>query len=204
MTLPIELKKRFRVIDDTRIESWLEQFDLSSITRRVDEYYDTAEGDYHKKGVSIRLCNSKTLEIKFNQNSPSTNPAHCHEYRFAVPFARDQMSAFNALTDVLGLKCPTPFSFSYFLGNNRLKSLAVLDRIRKIYKTPSLIITVDTLSELGTFIEFEAKKTPSPYPAADFAIEVNLLTADAPLVPIDSEYVELALYKPLAKQTNLD
>lgn len=203
MTKYTELEARYRLKKGHSLDQWLEQLNLKRITRLVDEYFDTADGYFYKKGIFIRLRNDSALEIKFNPHHltdlEATDHLQCHEYLFPLDkhaFAPNQLEEFNRLERLIGIKCPRPFSFSYFLGCNQLRSLITLDKSRKTYEStiaPRIRIDVDTFDELGTFVEFEAQTITAPYPTEHFLEDVQKLVRDLPLTPFNSGYVELAL-----------
>lgn len=203
MTKHTALEVRYRVKNGSSIHQWLEQLNLKCTTRIVDEYFDATDGSFYKKGIFIRLRNSCALEIRFNPNhltdSQATDHLLCREYYFPINklmFNPKQLEEFNTLESLIGIKCPRPFAFSYFLGCNQLRSLVTLDKNRKTYErtlAPRIRIDVDTFDELGTFVKFEAQIIAAPYPVDDFLEDVQNLIQDLPLVPFNSGYVELAL-----------
>ena len=189
----------YRSVEGRSLDQWIESLDLNVISRATDEYFDTIDGAFFKRGIFIKLKNSHLLEI-------SANPAHSHEvipsehtirdYRFPVPFDPHKMGSFYELEELIGLKRPRPFMFSHFLGCNSLRSLVTLDKIRKTYKNqaaPLINIAIDQFSGLGTFVEFTAINSAVPYPVEAFTADVHRLVKNLPLIPFNDGFVELAL-----------
>ena len=186
---PSALEKRYRVSDESKLQSWLEQLNLTGFrsTRVCNEYFDTTDTEYYKRGVLIRLRNSRELEVK---NKLKLLHNHSTVHRLQVPFDQNRKDAFTVLTEQFGLKCPLPFSFSHFLGTNKLRPLVTLDNTRKTYTTTTLIIVENTIADLGTFLEIKAT---TPCSADEFNAEAARLTAPLPLTLINTSYIELAL-----------
>lgn len=205
MTKQADLVLRYRLQDGGNINPWLEHLSLKSTSRIVDEYFDILNNLFYQKGILIILRNDDVLEIKCNpnhrQDSQSTTPLQCRKYHFPVnknKFDPKQIEEFNELEDLIGLKRPRPFSFSHFLGGNKLRSFIVLDKTRKTYETPAaphIRIYIDRFNELGTFVEFEGQTMNAPYPTDDFWKDVQKLIADLPLAPFNTGFIELALDK---------
>lgn len=146
----------YRLVEGGSLDQWIETLDLNIISRTTDEFFDTQNGTFFKRGIFIKLRNSHLLEI-------SANPAHITEdrnagytirdYHFPVPFDPHKMETFHELEGLIGLKRPHPFLFAHFLGCNKLRSLITLDKIRKTYRTATahlITIAVDQFSGLGT------------------------------------------------------
>ncbi len=176
MTKHIEREIRYRLKEGSSIDAWIDTLDLKVVTRITDEYFDDSDGIFYKKGIFIRLRNEKVLEIKFNPahltDLQATDHIQYREYSFPISkhmFNPQQLEEFKELESLIGIKRPLPFSFSHFLGCNKLRSLIALDKVRKTYKTPSaplVTIAVDQFAGLGTFVEFEAVNSNAPYPRA--------------------------------------
>ncbi len=66
----------------------------------------------------------------------------------------------------------------------------VLQKIRDIYEDETFIVAVDKFSDLGTFVEFEAKKFMS---SDSFFKELVAITKGLHLKPLNSGYFELRL-----------
>lgn len=199
-------KPCYRLADGANIDQWIDSLDLNVISRACDEFFDTQDAAFFKRGIFIKLRNSHLLEI-------SPNPAHITEvgctdytirdYRFPVPFDANKMGSFFELEKLIGLTRPRPFLFSHFLGCNGLRSFVTLDKIRKTYKintAPLIRIGIDQFVGLGTFVEFTAIDSSVPYPLEAFTADVNRLIKPLPLIPFNSEFVEFALRE---KETEL-
>lgn len=190
----------YRLVEGSTLDQWLETLDLCRISRTTEEYFDTPDGSFYKRGIFISLKNSRVLEIKPNpahqNDDQKTNRSPFRNYHFPVPFDPEKMNDFNELEPLMGLKRPRPFLFSYFLGHNSLRSFVTLDKMRKTYKistAPLITIAVDQFSGLGTFVEFESITSTTPYPINDFMADVKRLVANLPLLPFNSSYIEIAL-----------
>lgn len=195
-----EHKTCYRLIEGSNIDQWLETLDFKVISRTTEEFFDTQDGSFYKRGIFISLKNSQILEIKSNpahlSDGQETNQVQFRNYRFPVPFDADKMSDFNELEALIGLKRPRPFLFSYFLTCNSLRSFVTLDKTCKMYRistAPLITIAVNQFSGLGTFVEFEAINSKAPYSIEAFMKDVTRLIKNLPFLPFNANYVELAL-----------
>lgn len=190
---PTEQEKRFYVTDENLFDQELETFSLLRMTRVTDEYFDTPEKSYYKKGIIIRLRNGHQLEIK---STPLHTNAQNTTFHFSVPFDQKEKEGFGLLTDLFCLKRPLPFSFAHFLGCNHLRTLVTLDRQTKVYTQGPLLITVDTLPHLGTFVTFNPQRIDHNCSLDEFDKDSTPRTLPLPfLIPFDSTYFDLAVQK---------
>lgn len=155
MKRSIEVELRYEIIDDSEINlKFLKE------KRVVDVYYDTIDGKFFKKGIFIRKRNDNKLDFKFNLeeivgSSFKNDHTHCDEYSFIIPFQIKDLSKFKEVCSLLKIKVPKEFSIHSFLDKNSLVPLAIVDKIRKTAEKNGLHISVDSVKQVGRFIEVE-------------------------------------------------
>ncbi|MCE2715795.1 MAG: CYTH domain-containing protein [Pseudomonadota bacterium] len=192
MDNPVEIEKRFYVLEDLKDFLVSKKFTSSKVIS--DEYLDTPDGLFYQDGIYIRVRNGKSLDFKFNPEHLGSHNveygASCHEYNIELPFESSTISIIETLQKIISIKCPHPYTFEEFLRANNLQSLMVLQKIRDIYEDETFIVAVDKFSDLGTFVEFEAKKFMS---SDSFFKELVAITKGLHLKPLNSGYFELRL-----------
>lgn len=200
MTSRLGITTHFRVTDQALFECWLESLDLRTVSRTVDEYFDTPDLSFYKKDVLIKLENNRILEIgRIAHNKYDTQTVRdqrLQQGRFFVPFDTTQISQLSECLAQAQLKKPHPFLFSYFLNVNGLKSLITFDQTRKTYRNkalPFINILVDELPLLGMFVTFELGSTAYLYSLNNFKSDIACLTKTLPIIPCEKDYMDLAI-----------
>lgn len=192
MVNPVEMEKRFYVLGDLR--KFLVNKNFISSKMINDEYLDAPDGSFYQDGIYIRVRNKESLDFKFNpQHLGSHNVEYgstCHEYNIALPFENATMPVFDTLQKMIPIKYPTPYTFNEFLKVNNLRPLIVLNKIRDLYEDATFSISIDQFSDLGVFIEFEAKEIMSE---DTFLKELKESTKDLQIKPLNTGYFELKL-----------
>ena len=127
------------------------------VNSAIDHYYDTVEGHYYQEGIFIRIRNHKSLDIKFNPDHLGKKSVQhhvvCHEYNFEEPFSEGKDDKWALLQTLTGLQKPSGTTFKSFLSENSLKPLLTLDKVRESYEKKPYIIDVDTIKDVGMFLE---------------------------------------------------
>lgn len=190
----VEIEKRFYVLESLKGFLVSKKFVSSKII--IDEYLDTPDGLFYQDGIYIRVRNGKSLDFKFKPQHLGSHSVEygigCHEYNLTIPFASSSIPTIEALREVIPIKCPHSHVFEEFLKVNNLQSLIVLQKTRDIYEDQIFTIAVDQFSDLGMFIEFEAKNSMSN---DSFLKELEVITKGLHLRSLNSGYFELRLRK---------
>lgn len=200
MTHNIEIEKRFQVLNSD-LSPILQHLDFLYKKKVIDEYLDTKDGSFFKRGIFIRIRNNKQLDIKFN-------PAHlnikkvkkhttCHEYKFKIPFQESCFKHFNGLQELININKPNPLTLENFIKQNHLCSLIKIDKIRRAYTNEKFIVALDEIFDIGTFIEFEA--IDGNRNESIVLKEINNLVSNITLKEINTGSVEIALKKQNSK-----
>ena len=167
--------------------------------RVVDYYYDTPDYKLLVGGNFLRDRNNKKIDFKLDVGDLSHT--FCKETSFKYDnFApnEDIIAIFNGL----GIELATNFAnFKEFVKANNLKTLAVIDKIRREYKYQDLTISLDNAKRIGKFMEIEycvpddtkVDKDEATKYILDKMQAAGLLPKD--YTKVDIGYVELYLKK---------
>ncbi|MBA3752298.1 CYTH domain-containing protein [Candidatus Dependentiae bacterium] len=160
----VEIELRFEILNPQSIEPVCNTLTFQSEKRIIDCYLDTSLVDLLKKGIYIRVRDSKKIDIKFNRaclNDPTLElQSSCEEYSFTLPLQPEAINACNQILESLSLH-PFTSNFDTFLQHNNLKNSRIVDKIRKSYIKEGFTIVIDKVAGLGFFLEIELMALPS-------------------------------------------
>jgi len=152
----IEVEVRSPLLPDiaAKLQPKLEKMHLREEKASQDVYYDTPDFALlqHRLSVFVRLREGRLLQFKFDEDSEQR--IACIEREFLIQ------------TDVLPEKAQTLFqtflptwqhaaSWEQARTFNQLVELACIDKKRRVYVDGPLIISIDSIEGLGSFVEVE-------------------------------------------------
>jgi len=141
---------------------------------QIDEYFSPAHRNFvEKKPVKewLRLRNSDgvcSINYKnwiYNEDGKSN---HCDEYESTVGDFENMQKIFKALD---------------------IKSLVTVDKLRTIWKYENYEISIDTVVQLGDFIEIEYKSEEENMDTAKIATEMESFLKNLGCTDIERNYV---------------
>ncbi len=145
--IEIELKLQVKDFPDCSNLEFVEE------KRVVDVYYDTEDYKLIQTGNFLRNRNNKKIDFKLNIGD--LTHTYCKETRFDYQHFVDNENL-KSIFDSVGIEYNKNFnSFETFLSSNKLKVLATIDKVRKVYKFEDLTISLDNAKDIGKFIEIE-------------------------------------------------
>jgi predicted adenylyl cyclase CyaB len=156
MRSDIEVELKFQILDEEQVRNFLNT--LSSIDRRriVDIYLDTENADLYKKGLFIRIRDSRILDFKYNLKDEERKHEHCEEHSFSLPLTIESLKEINKICKILSLvEIANPSLEEFKTGNNFICSV-IIDKNRERYKDESFTFSLDDVKGLGKFLEIEA------------------------------------------------
>lgn len=138
----IEIERKFRIDEPDTLRSRLRDLgaSLEGETRQVDTYYNAPHRDFLKAGnVSEWLrvrdeAGGSSLNLKRWLPLGAAESTHCDE--FETPVADGE-------------------AVRRLLGALDFPELVTVDKVREQWTTGRIIIAIDTVVRLGTFVEFE-------------------------------------------------
>ena len=112
----------------------------------------------YQRGIFIRIRNGKQLDIKFNRatldNPDLAIQDYCEEHSFGLPLQEKDLSKLNELLVSLSLT-PTVADLQHLKSINNFREHYRVDKIRTAYMHDAFTLCLDTVANLGTFIEIE-------------------------------------------------
>lgn len=197
----IEIELRYEILNPEALHVVENTCSFISEKRVVDQYLDTPWIHLLKKGIYIRVRDSKKMDIKFNREC-LINPLlelqdSCEEYTFPLPLQNASIDSCNEILTFLELQPLTSPDLELFKEHNQLFNHRVVDKIRKTYTTNGFTIMVDTVADLGSFLEIEVMASPSENVEAvaqrmrEYILSLNALH----LKPLKTGYDSLILRK---------
>ena len=168
-----------------------DKFRLIRSPWQKDDYFDTSSKVLFRNGVFVRIRDSKMFEIKYNPDLNDKSHMLSNEYKFQLPLRResekdigDFLIRFTSNSrpnrgKLEEFNVTTPFGLSHFLTISK-------DRIE--YQSKSISIFVDTIADLGSFLEIEVKR-------GSLRKKIETLLNKYGLQHLTTGYVELYLRK---------
>lgn len=191
----LEIEKKYQV-NGASLDDLLAHFEYVGEKRVVDEYVDTAEGEWYQRGIFIRIRNGGSLDIKFNPDhldkTDATDHVACHEYNFREPFGEGEAEQLRILKNLIGLEIEGVDSFATLLERNQLESLMVIDKSRKTYGNEDFVAVIDNIQGLGIFLEIEYTG-PEGRSLESVLEEIDRLMKAVPATPLNSGSFEMIL-----------
>ncbi len=149
----------------------------------IDVYHDTPNYELYQKGIFLRTRDGKKLEIKMDNDALLSHTVTTGFY-FNLPLAKpDKQKLIDFLQNVISIF--TTRSKSIFEIFN-LTTLIRVEKKRQIYKVNEMKISIDSVENLGKFIEIEVNDR-------NFLDQAKMLASKLNLQNMEVGYVELLL-----------
>jgi len=133
----VELKARIRDLNSLREKLIALKAEHVGTFHQIDAYFETPRGRLKLREVE----GSDRLMLVYYEREDVPGPKR---------------------SDVFILEIPRSTAFKRLLKKT-LKAKAVIDKVREIYRYDGTQIHLDTVKNLGTFIEFERETAPDPH-----------------------------------------
>jgi adenylate cyclase class IV len=196
----IEIELKYQILDDAEISDFAKKLNFLSVNRVIDCYLDTIDADLFKKGIYIRVRDSKKVDIKFNSaclRDPGLGlQSYCEEYSFNLPFSKEAITKINKVHAVLGLNIINHYDLESYKKANNLIDHRIVDKIRSSYNLDQFTIVIDDVNELGKFLEIEVMASNID----NIVCIQEMLLAGLKLKPLLTGYDALILRKQNFKQ----
>jgi adenylate cyclase class IV len=168
MSRSIEVELKFEIIQPQQVAAFVHDMPVLEQKHIADVYLDTKAGDLFKKGIFIRIRNGKKFDIKFNKDEvhlgleDSVDHTHCDEVSSPLPLVAESLPAINEALEFLGMVPLATPSLDEFKAANKLVDSMIIDKERTSYDGGEFHIDVDTVKNLGTFLEIEKMTDEHP------------------------------------------
>jgi adenylate cyclase class IV len=189
--IEIELKYQLNPTLSAQLQEQLQQMSFTGAVHNDDLYYDTASFDLLKRAVFVRVRNRQELQFKFNE---AADRAHTQsiERSFVLEPDPASLSRMNDLFAYFLSHWHPASNFAQAIELNKLIELAAIRNKRKIYTQDNIIVSVDEVEELGSFLEVEAQYEEGKDITSPLAT-LQTFAARFQLQPVRVGYVELWL-----------
>ena len=183
-TPTIEIELKYEILDMSQLHSFLQSLEYKKTVATHDSYFDTTDGSYFKKGLWIRNRNNKSLDFKFNreglldQSLPMTS--FCEEHSFRLPLETNDKERLTPLCNFLQLKVPDNLNLQEFSTCNGIREMAIVYKTRKVYQHKIFTIVIDTIENVGDFLEIECMAHDS-HNAREITQQMEALLEGLPL-----------------------
>ncbi|MBT7902825.1 CYTH domain-containing protein [Candidatus Woesearchaeota archaeon] len=133
-------------------------------TQDTDEYYDLENNYYFKLNQGLRIRNDSELAFKalFNIPEKTQNPWFVFEKEFNIPISKQAiMEIFNFANIVCDFPLPGELNIvklKQILNKINFVKQMKISKTRQSAKNENGLICIDSVNELGLFIELEAKE----------------------------------------------
>jgi len=189
----IEVELKFALPHQARakLQEKLQSAEFVGTIHNVDIYYDTPAFDLLKQAVFVRIRNSGSLQIKFNEAIEKVH-GQVTERTFPLSSYLDHAAEINSLFRKFLPTWSTASSFEEAVRKNKLVELVRINNERAAYLADGIHISVDHVEALGDFLEIEANYEEG----SDTSHAVDMLSsfiADLNLQRVKTGYVELWL-----------
>ncbi len=179
------------------IESKLKLFSLEDNKKECDIYYDSPDGKLFKQGIFIRLRDNSTIDFKFNKDDflsdrPEGEHTSCSELSFLYPLKTSEFSKFCEILKFLKLEVLNECNFEAFMEKNKIEKSITILKNRKKFKKDQMVVCIDEIEGLGTFIEIEALVDNDLEIHKTKEIIDSFLTPDLDFVRLTTGYVALS------------
>lgn len=175
-----------------KLERLLSDFKNQGINKfQEDVYFDTIDKKLYKLGIFIRSRNGEIVEIKFNPNNEDSSHLDCEETRFELPLSQSGVSALKSFLDQFVTFDPDTIdqeNIQTILQSLGLYKFVTISKRRKIYSKPGVEFCIDSVENLGEFIEIESIDQDLSKKYQDWANSEGIK-----IIPVG--YVELYLRK---------
>lgn len=171
-------------IDDRDIfDALLAELQYVGESEETDVYYDTPEATLFLNGVYLRIRNRQRLDLKYRWDVTDLSHQACHEDTFPLPLQEKHAVKVSTFLS----RFINPVQEQDLFRRFGVERFVVITKFRETYRGKGLELVIDTIPDLGEFVEIKAKAD------AHSAViqEVNSLR----LAPLPVGYVELYLRK---------
>lgn len=149
-----EIKSEFK--ESILLTKFLNSLEYAGEKQIIDHYLDTPDSMFFELGVFIRIRNNSKLDIKYNNNLLDVSHLSCDEYSFPLPLSNSNKKyVFDFFSEFTNPIINADDVFTCF----GLSSFVLIDKTRKVYKSKNMEIAIDNVSNLGQFIEIEARSS---------------------------------------------
>lgn len=158
-----------------------------------DVYYDTPQFDLlrHRQVVFARLREGRLLQFKFDEDSKQN--IACIEREFLLQ-AGDFPEKAQTLFQTFLPAWQHAASWEEAVANNELVALAHIEKRRRVYVDGPLIISVDHVERLGSFVEIEMNcEEGTDTQAAE--TQVHTFLKEIGGTPLKAGYFEMWVYR---------
>lgn len=191
----IEVEVRSPLLPDivARLTPRLETMHLREEKVSQDVYYDTPQFDLlrHRQVVFVRLREGRLLQFKFDEDSGQR--LACIEREFLVQtdgFLEKAQTLFQTFLPTWRQAA----SWEEAVTNNGLVALARIDKKRRVYVDGPLIISIDHVEGLGSFVEIERNcEEGTDTQAAETHVHTFLREIGG--IPLKAGYFEMWVYR---------
>lgn len=187
MKSPIEFEVKVALRDPNDSSTLLDALHMRNSTVGTDVYFDTNAHDLFLRGIFLRLRDQQLLEIKYNPNLKDFAHLSCEEHAFSWPLSP---TGSKSIVEFLSA-CLPPIKSVHTkdpLTAFALNQFVSITKHRTVYTGEGLEISLDSIENLGTFLEIEAK-------GEDGIQRVQQFCEQRGLVNLPIGYVELWLRK---------
>ena len=191
----IEVELKFEITPEARarLEKYLAALGLARRLQNSDTYYDTPSFDLLGQAVFVRVRNQQRLEFKFNQQAAPAH-IHCTERVFSLAPEPQQAEEMNDIFSGFLPDWRKAGTVNKAIQQNDLIELARIENHRIEYACENLVVCLDQVEGLGSFLEIETQCEEES--EIDQAISrVQAFVSDVPARPVHIGYVELWLQK---------
>ena len=154
----IEFELKYKISSPERLLKFVKGKDAS--TQR-DDYYDTEEGLLYQNGNFLRLRDGKRIDFKLFAGDDTH--LFCEETNFELNHFSSNNLALMKVCQHVGLTSSPFKDFERFCLVNSLCVIAPISKKRIKFKKEDIVLSVDEIEGLGTFLEAELD-----FPDADF------------------------------------
>ena|SRR5579859_2042950 len=157
--IEVEVRSLLLPTVEAKLSEKLERMHLYEVKDSQDAYYDTMHFDLlrHPQTVFVRLRESHLLQFKFDEDQALRQRIACIEREFILSEDHLPERAHALFQTFLPTWQTTATTWEEARTCNQLIELARIDKKRTTYidTTGLLIISIDQVAGLGTFVEIE-------------------------------------------------
>ena len=157
----------------------------------VDDYLDTRDFEFFKRGVFLRVRNDKSVDLKFD--AAGKNPhGDCNEASFPFPLTDENDAKFSELCAGLLPSWEKSERLKNAMSSQRLLPFVRIEKTRTTFKLDRATLCLDNVRGLGNFAEIEFL-CETEQAAEDARLRLAQLSFDFGVEPVGEGYVELWL-----------
>jgi adenylate cyclase class IV len=162
----------------------------------LDVYYDTPSCDLlrHPQAVFVRVREGRLLQCKFDEEAPTHGQHACIEREYVLSLQECLPEQAHHLLKRFLPSWQPAATWEASITANHLIEVARIDKHRRVYIDGPLIICVDDVVGLGSFVEIERNEAEG----ADIRAaeeHVRAVLRDLGGMPINAGYFEMVLQR---------